>query len=82
VPREKPDLRINATFRRYRLSRLALSLPPRGLYLVCPGPDAILYSASKLWDTECHCPFGHTVPPLAKFCTQCGQPIVHLGSRR
>lgn len=42
---------------------------------------AILYSAAKLWDAgwEWHCPNGHKVQPLAKFCDECGQPVGTLG---
>ena len=38
---------------------------------------AILYSASKLWDQELerHCPNGHAVQPLSKFCDRCGLPV-------
>lgn len=38
---------------------------------------ALLYSAANLWerDVENHCPNGHAVQPLAKFCDQCGLPI-------
>jgi len=40
---------------------------------------AILYSAAQVWDErERHCPNGHEVQPLAKFCDQCGQPVGYL----
>ena len=41
---------------------------------------AVLYSAVNLWDEdlERHCPNGHAVQPLAKFCDQCGQPITQI----
>jgi hypothetical protein len=44
---------------------------------------AILYSAANMWDQsrERHCPNGHEVQPLARFCDQCGQPVGSLPRR-
>jgi len=44
---------------------------------------AVYYSAAHLWDQgwDCRCPSGHTVPPFANFCSQCGQPITDPGSK-
>jgi hypothetical protein len=42
---------------------------------------AIFYSAAKLQDQNVprRCQNGHTVGILAKFCDQCGQPIIESG---
>jgi hypothetical protein len=61
-----------------------LASPPvmRGLtgqWMIFYGfAGAILYSGAKLvgrWDVRCA--NGHAVSPLAKFCDQCGQPVVN-----
>jgi Protein of unknown function (DUF3592) len=38
---------------------------------------AILYSAAETVDRTPRCLNGHTVPSQAKFCAQCGQPILN-----
>ncbi|HUJ49554.1 MAG TPA: hypothetical protein VLW25_05125, partial [Bryobacteraceae bacterium] len=39
--------------------------------------SAVLYSGAKLWGQQGRrCPEGHPVGPLAKFCDQCGRPII------
>jgi succinate-acetate transporter protein len=39
--------------------------------------SAVLYSAATLWGQPPRCcPEGHPIGPLAKFCDQCGRPIV------
>ena len=44
---------------------------------------SVLYSATRLWDQEwqSRCQNGHTVSPLAKFCDQCGQPVIEFEDR-
>ena len=43
---------------------------------------ALLWSAGELWnrDWQRRCPNGHPVGPPAKFCDQCGQPVLEPGS--
>ena len=41
---------------------------------------AMLYSGMNLWEQTSprRCPNGHDVGSMAKFCDQCGQPIIEL----
>lgn len=44
---------------------------------------AVLYSAARLWGQPGRrCPEGHPAGPLAKFCDQCGRPVIDLEGRR
>jgi hypothetical protein len=44
---------------------------------------SIVFSAIRLWDQEWQrrCLNGHAVSPIAKFCDQCGRPVIEPGGR-